>query len=164
VTVNARQEDQGESVIEEITDKRARKSITKEVLPDLPEWFGIEQYTKEYIENSGNYPFFAAYENDRAVGFISLKETSAYTTEIYCMGVLKAFHHKGFGTQLVDVAKSHAIEKNYKFMQVKTVKQGTYDTYDITNMFYKSVGFMELEVFPTLWDERNPCQVLLIAL
>lgn len=30
---------------------------------------------------------------------------------------------------------------------------------DITNAFYESLGFEELECFPTLWDEWNPCQV-----
>ncbi len=29
----------------------------------------------------------------------------------------------------------------------------------ITNAFYESLGFEELEYFPTLWDEWNPCQV-----
>ena len=28
----------------------------------------------------------------------------------------------------------------------------------------KPVGFKEFEVFPTLWDEWNPCQVYVIAL
>ncbi len=45
-------------MIKEVIDKRIRMKIAKEVLLDLPEWFGIEEYTKEYIENSGNFPFF----------------------------------------------------------------------------------------------------------
>ena len=49
-------------------------------------------------------------------------------------------------------------------MQVKTVQMGKYESYDRTNRFYLSLGFQELEVFPTLWDEWNPCQIYIMAL
>lgn len=49
-------------------------------------------------------------------------------------------------------------------MQVKTVQMGCYDIYDDTNKFYKSLGFKEFEVFPTLWDEWNPCQIYVMYL
>ena len=35
-------------------------------------------------------------------------------------------------------------------MQVKTVRMGMYEDYDRTNLFYKSCGFREFEVFPLL--------------
>ena len=41
---------------------------------------------------------------------------------------------------------------------------GRYKEYDDTNRFYQSLGFKELEVFPTLWDERNPCQIYVMAI
>lgn len=151
-------------MIKEITDKTQRMRITRQVLLDLPDWFGIEENTKKYIENSGKFPLFAAYDDQKAVGFISLKETSKYTIDIYCMGVLKAYHHKGHGKRLIEAAKSYATNHHYKFMQVKTVKEGTYDDYDQTVAFYKSVGFLEFEVFETLWDEANPCQIFVLAL
>lgn len=47
----------------------------------------------------------------------------------------------------------------YSFMQVKTVQMGRYEDYDATNHFYMSLGFKEFEVFPTLWDDRNPCKI-----
>lgn len=47
----------------------------------------------------------------------------------------------------------------YSFIQVETVRMGRYDIYDDTNRFCISPGFRELEVFPALWDEGNPCQV-----
>ena len=36
---------------------------------------------------------------------------------------------------------------------------GRYEVYDATNRFYLSLGYKEFEVFPTLWDEWNPCQI-----
>ena len=49
-------------------------------------------------------------------------------------------------------------------MQVKTVQMGRYKEYDDTNRFYRSLGFKELEVFPTLWDEWNPCQIYVMSI
>lgn len=56
------------------------------------------------------------------------------------------------------------LETGYSFFQVKTVQMGKYKEYDNTNKFYRSLGFKEFEVFPTLWDEWNPCQVYVMAL
>ena len=35
---------------------------------------------------------------------------------------------------------------------------------DATNRFYLALGFGEFEVFPTLWDEWNPCQIYVMSL
>jgi GNAT superfamily N-acetyltransferase len=105
-------------------------------------------------------PFFAAYDHKEAIAFISLKETSKYTAEIYCMGVLKKYHRKGIGRKIFQAFETYAIKNGYKFLQVKTVEEGKYDSYDLTNAFYKSLGFYPLEVFPKIWDEWNPCQIL----
>ena len=54
--------------------------------------------------------------------------------------------------------------KGYSFIQVKTVRSGMYEDYDITNEFYRSLGFKELEVLPEYWDEANPCQIYVMNL
>ena len=43
-------------------------------------------------------------------------------------------------------------------MQVKTVKEGCYDIYDI------KLGLKEFECFPTLWDQWNPCQIYIMPI
>lgn len=80
------------------------------------------------------------------------------------MGVLKEYHRHGIGRTLFADAKAFAKEKGYSFLQVKTVQMGKYPEYDKTNRFYQSLGFQEFEVFPTLWDEWNPCQIYVMAL
>jgi len=80
------------------------------------------------------------------------------------MGVLKELHRRGIGRELFAGAKSAASEKGYSFIQVKTVQMGRYEEYDRTNRFYLSLGFKEFEVFPTLWDEWNPCQIYVMGL
>lgn len=71
-------------------------------------------------------------------GFLCLKETGRETVELAVMGVRQAEHRKGISRELFKAAKNAAREKGYLFLQVKTVKMGVYDDYDITNRFYLS--------------------------
>ena len=80
------------------------------------------------------------------------------------MGEDKRVHHRGVGRALFSAAKQYAVQTGDGFMQVKTVRMGMYEDYDRTNLFYQSLGFQEFEVFPTLWDENNPCQIYVMQL
>lgn len=80
------------------------------------------------------------------------------------MGVLKEYHRNGLGRALFEEAKKTAVEEGYSFMQVKTVKMGVYEDYDITNRFYLSMGFEEFEVLEEYWDKDNPCQIYVMYL
>ena len=141
-----------------------KKAIARQILEALPEWFGIPESTENYISESANQDMFVAYEDEKPVGFICLKETGKDTVELAVMGILKEYHRKGIGRRLFDCARMTAKEKGYSFIQVKTVQMGRYKEYDDTNRFYLSLGFKELEVFPTLWDEWNPCQVYVMVI
>ncbi|WP_282929857.1 GNAT family N-acetyltransferase [Anaerococcus sp. Marseille-Q7828] len=145
--------------IKEITDKNEKETIAREILYDLPEWFGLPESTEEYIRDSKDKDFFAGYVDEKVAGFIVLNPTSSDTAEIFVMGVKKEFHRLGLGTNLVKSYEKLAIERGYSYSQVKTVKSGRYVEYDITNNFYKSLGYVELECFPDMWDEWNPCQI-----
>ena len=148
----------------QIANDEDKKYITRTILEELPEWFGIPEAREEYIRNSAEKAFFCAEENEKDLGFLYLKETGKDTVELAVMGVLKEYHRKGIGKELFNRAKMAAKEMGYSFMQVKTVQMGKYEEYDQTNLFYMSLGFKDLEVFPTLWDERNPCQIYVMAL
>jgi len=150
-------------MVREVTDRETREKITRTVLEALPEWFEVTETREAYIRESGELPLFAAYDGDRPAGFLCLKETGRDTAEIHVMGVLKEYHHRGIGTKLFEAARKYAAEHGYSFLQVKTVEMGHYEDYDRTNLFYRSLGFKELEVFPTLWDEANPCQIYIMA-
>ena len=141
-----------------------REVIARTILGSLADWFGIPEATEEYIADSKGRPFFCAYADDVPVGFLYLKETGRHTVELAVMGVLKEFHRRGVGRKLFAEAKNEAKRLGYSFIQVKTVQMGRYDVYDDTNRFYLSLGFKELEVFPTLWDECNPCQIYIMAI
>ena len=160
-------------MVTEIFDAQRKKQIAEKILHCLPDWFGLPESTKRYIEESAGMPFWAwcegekgegkaeraAETKDKISGFLALKETSPHTADIYVMGVVPERHHRGIGRELCLAFERYAVQKGYSFLQVKTVQSGHYEEYDRTNAFYRAMGFRELECLPSLWDEQNPCQI-----
>jgi len=145
--------------VQRITDKEEKWKTARKILTALPDWFGIPESREAYIRESTEMPFWAAFHGEKAVGFLSLKETGKATGEIFVMGVLPGMHRSGVGKALFAALEQGAREMGYTYLQVKTVQMGKYEIYDRTNRFYQAVGFVELECFPELWDEANPCQI-----
>ena len=146
-------------MIRTVNDSADKCTIARLILEQLPEWFGIPEARENYIRESAGEFMIASFENGTPNGFLCLKETGTDTVEIAVMGVLKEYHRKGIGTRLFEAAMRIAAEQGFSFVQVKTVQMGRYEEYDRTNLFYQSCGFKEFEVFPSLWDEHNPCQI-----
>lgn len=151
-------------MIIQVENNKEKEMISRTILEALPDWFGITEAREEYIVNSVNQQLFAAVKEEKTIGFLCLKQTGKDTVEVSVMGVLKEFHRHGIGRKLFMKAREKAIKDGFSFIQVKTVQMGQYDNYDNTNKFYISLGFKEFEIFPTLWDEWNPCQVYVMAL
>ena len=147
-----------------IEDRIKKQKVARAILEALPEWFGIPEAREDYITKSADQTFIATYLDDNLAGFLCLEETGKDTIELYVMGVRKEYHRKGIGGTLVSYAKRIAQEAGYSFLQVKTVQMGRYPEYDGTNRFYLAQGFKELEVFPNLWGEANPCQIYVMSL
>jgi len=158
-----RKQMQGALVIERVENPERKARIVTEVLLDLPEWFGLPESTKSYIEDARQLPLWVAKRDEEIIGFVTLAESSRDTGNLHCMGIKKPYHRKGIGSQLFLTLEKYAKEK-YKYLQVKTVDEGHYPEYDQTIAFYRALGFSKLEVFPTLWDEWNPCLILIKAL
>ena len=151
-------------VIREVTEVAEKQRITRLILEALPDWFEVTEPREAYIRESASCLLFAAYDEDRPVGFLCLKETGKDTLELHVMGILKEYHRRGIGKELFMKAKEAAVRNGYSFLQVKTVQMGMYEDYDKTNLFYRALGFKEFEVFPLLWDENNPCQIYVMSL
>ncbi len=147
-----------------VTNHDEKQRIARDILEALQDWFGVPESRDAYIRESAVQPFFAAFAGGQAVGFLCLKETGKATMELAVMGVKQEYHRQGAGRALFAEAKRYAADAGYLFLQVKTVQMGRYEDYDRTNRFYQSLGFQEFEVFPTLWDENNPCQIYVMYL
>lgn len=147
-------------VIKEVKDEDQKMAVVAEVLKNLPEWFGIPESAQAYIEGAKDLRVWAAYQESDIVGFISLSYSSEDCAEIDCLGVKKSFQGQGIGSRLLLTLESETA-KTVDYLQVKTVAEGSNKNYDRTNVFYRSVGFKKLEIFPQLWDPQNPCQILI---
>ena len=141
-----------------------KRRIARLILEALTDWFGIPEARETYIRESADEIMLVSEENGEPNGFLCLKETGKDTVELAVMGVLPEYPRKGIGTKLFEAAKKIDDEKGFSFLQVKTVQMGKYEEYDRTNRFYLALGFKEFEVIPTLWDERNPCQIYVMSL
>ena len=144
--------------IVEISDPADRSRIAEAVLRDLPDWFGIEESTRQYIEDAATLPTFVA-EPD--LGFVSLKQHTPAAAELYVLGVRAAQHRQGIGRALVEAAESWCRERGIRYLHVKTLGPSRPDPgYDATRAFYEALGFVALEELHGLWDEENPTLVL----
>ena len=138
-----------------------KSAVCEPILRSLPAWFGIEEAIVHYVNEIDLLPTWLACESEHVIGFISLKQHSLYSTEIYVMGILPNRHHQGIGRALVyqsqEWAKSHGVE----YLQVKTLGPSDNDeSYGKTRAFYSAMGFRPLEEFKQIWDESNPCLIM----
>ena len=147
-------------VIKGVKGEDQKMAVVAEILRDLPEWFGIPESTRAYIEGAKDLQVWAAYQEGDLLGFVSLSYSSEDCAEIDCLGVKKTFQGQGIGRELITTIEREAV-KQVDYLQVKTVAEGSNKDYDRTNVFYRSLGFKKLEIFPSLWDPQNPCQILI---
>jgi ribosomal protein S18 acetylase RimI-like enzyme len=139
-----------------------KEELCNNILRSLPEWFGIEEAIVNYTNEISDMTTLVAIQNDIEVGFISLNEHNNNSAEIHVMGILPANHRQGIGHKLVKRAEDYLKEKGIKFFTVKTLSPSREcEEYRKTRLFYKSVGFVELEEFKTLWGEENPCLMMI---
>lgn len=142
-----------------------RETECEEILRTLPMWFGIEEALLMYKRDSGMLPTFAMEEGGRLVGFISLTEHFAQSWEVHCIAVRASHRGKGIGSALLGHSESWLRAKGVRFLQIKTVAATSASKeYAQTREFYRAKGYTPLEVFPTLWNPRNPALQLLKVL
>lgn len=132
--------------------------VCEKVLADLPEWFGIEEANKAYVEKSDKLPTFVARVGSEPIGFMSLLQHSPESAELYVLGVMRAYHRSGIGRRLLEASEAYLKDQGTRFVQVKTLAALADDPgYAKTRKFYEASGYVTLEVFPELWDPHNPC-------
>jgi len=131
------------------------------ILRLLPEWFSVEKDILDYEREIEHLPTFLAKKDGSVLGFLSLKQHTAYSTEILVMAVHPDAHRSGIGRALVESANSYVRRLGIEYMQVKTLGPSNPDPgYSRTRTFYEALGFRPLEEFMQIWDENNPCLVM----
>jgi len=147
--------------IREIHDKDLKTSITLEIMHALPDWFSPPEDIDRKSVIHRDMPFFAAFDGDKAIGFIALKIHNKYTMDMFNLGVLQEYHRQGVGHAMLEAVEDYGRKNGFKFITVKTLDASAqYDPYERTRAFYFKNGFYPLEVFPLFWNEENPCLFL----
>ena len=136
-------------------------SIIEQILRALPSWFGIEEAVIHYRDVAAEFPTIIAWDGETAAGFLTVQQHNPYAAEIIVMGVLPDYHRRGIGRRLVQRMETFLMGQGVEYLQVKTLASTVSDEgYARTRAFYQAVGFRPLEVLPQIWNEDNPCLLM----
>lgn len=132
------------------------------ILRGLEPWFGIEKYTREYIEAANRLPNYLACDDATGdtIGVILIERHFPSTAEIHLMAVKAHWHRKGVGRMLIREVEQDMRRTGIRIMSLKTLGPSRpNEGYDRTRQFYESMGYLPVEEFEDLWPE-NPCLLL----
>jgi len=122
---------------------------------------GLPDANAGFINDDTELPMLASYRAAQLAGIVSLKIQTDFAVELYVMGVKRQFHRQGIGRCLVAAAAAFAKARGATFLTVKTLAPSHPDrNYAATRRFYAAMGFVPIEVFPTLWNVTNPCLLM----
>jgi coenzyme F420-0:L-glutamate ligase/coenzyme F420-1:gamma-L-glutamate ligase len=146
------------SEVVQLEEPAERSRIAEAVLRDLPDWFGLEESTRAYIEHAAELPTFAVLPDQ---AFLCVKHHTPRAAEVYVMGVRRELHRQGLGGALVAAAEAWCRANGVRYLQVKTLGPSRDSRgYARTRAFYEALGFVALEELHGLWDEDNPTLLL----
>lgn len=138
-----------------------RAAICDAILRGLPDWFGIEESIRHYVEDVESLPVIVAEVEGEIVGFLAIRRHTPDASEIHVMGVKSSHHRQGVGRALVRAAERHVLDLSGSYLQVKTLSSRRESrAYEATRRFYAAMGFVPLEEMPGLWGPGNPCLVM----
>ena len=101
------------------TPTKKRKSISREILNDLPEWFGMPKHGRVCCRFLDKLRFLACFIHDEVAGFIVLNATRRLWVYFFVMGITKNII-VGIGTKLNAAYEAMARKLGYTYSQVKT--------------------------------------------
>jgi ribosomal protein S18 acetylase RimI-like enzyme len=105
----------------------------------------------------------AAYDDDRAIGFLTLRDLDASTAEIHVIGILPAYHRRGIGRRMIAMAADDCRRRGLRTLEVLTLGAAHPDpNYARTRSFYRAVGFVPLR--ESELEDGTPMLTMALAL
>ena len=139
----------------------ADRDACAQILANLPEWFGVEEVNRAYIEILGRIPTAVARVDRRVVGFIALEQSNPKSIEVHVMATDRTLHNRGIGSLLMNWAKDYCHNHRTQWLHVKTRGPSTPDPYYAkTRAFYFAKGFDALFESLTLWGPTDAALIL----
>jgi len=157
-----------------------RSDAAHDILEELPEWFGIDRFTYEYVEAAAKFPNYVAVavpESPSAVGpdggevpfedvlgVLLVDQRYPTSAEVHLLAVRRKHHRAGIGRTLLERVEDDLRAQGVRLLSVKTLGPSASDPdFDRTRAFYTACGFHPVEEFPDLWVD-NPCLLMVKAL
>ncbi|MFE7508117.1 GNAT family N-acetyltransferase [Promicromonospora sp. NPDC057488] len=169
-----------------------RSDAAHEILEELPEWFGIDRFTHEYVDAAARFPNYVAVAEpesrepgtssadaatppspladggaipaDDVLGVLLLDQRYPTSAEVHLLAVRRKHHRAGIGRTLMARVEDDLRAQGVRLLSVKTLGPSAYDPgFDQTRAFYSACGFHPVEEFPDLWAD-DPCLLMVKAL
>ena len=149
--------------IKYVENKNQKSEFTNKVLRELPDWFGIEKSIVEYVEQAADLPFWAAITDiNECIGIFSGKIHYGSTGDIFVCAVSPQFNRIGVGSELYKEMEYYFKANKCNYVIVKTLSDIVdYEPYNKTRKFYSKHGFTKLLTLTEMWDENNPCLIMI---
>ena len=133
------------------------------ILAGLPEWFGIPEANRHYVDGLSALPSAVAIREGAVVGFVSIRDHGHGSAEIEIMAVHRASHRSGVGRSLFRWVVEWCRQHDFLWLHVKTRGPSTPDpSYEKTREFWESVGFSRLFESLTHWGPEDAALVLVM--
>lgn len=127
-----------------ITPSQA-ETLCREIIAELPEWFGIPSANEHYAKGCLERTSFAVKTDQEYTGMLTLEFPFANNANIFWMGVKRAYQGHQVGTALLNAAIQHCTDKGISSLTVETLSPMQQDpNYLKTYHFYEKVGFKPL--------------------
>lgn len=162
-----------------------RSDVAHDILGELPEWFGIDRFTHEYVEAAAKFPNYVAVavpESSPAtpsgglapgggdvpledvLGVLLVDQRYPTSAEVHLLAVRRKHHRAGIGRTLMERVEDDLRAQGVRLLSVKTLGPSASDPdFDQTRAFYTACGFHPVEEFPDLWVD-SPCLLMVKAL
>lgn len=163
-----------------------RSDAAHDILEELPEWFGIDRFTHEYVEAAAKFPNYVAVAApaptapgiaapaigadggeipfEDVLGVLLLDQRYPTSAEVHLLAVRRKHHRVGIGRALMERVEGDLRAQGVRLLSVKTLGPSAYDPgFDQTRAFYAACGFHPVEEFPDLWAD-DPCMLMVKAL
>lgn len=170
-----------------------RSDAAHDILEELPEWFGIDRFTHEYVEAAAKFPNYVAVAAPEApppggvqgpvrgaaaaigadggvvpsedvLGVLLVDQRYPTSAEVHLLAVRRKHHRVGIGRTLLERVEDDLRAQGVRLLSVKTLGPSASDPgFDQTRAFYTACGFHPVEEFPDLWVD-DPCLLMVKAL
>lgn len=132
--------------IQQVNNDYEKTIIADNILRQTPELLEIQKSISDCIEQVKGKLFFAVFDGEEIIGFMSLKHNNPFTVQINLIGIINVYNRKEVCRQLVQDVEKYLVYKGYKFMIFSTLGSTVdYQQYLRTRELYRSVGFYPLE-------------------